>query len=244
MENAQESAQTPDAPEQTGAGAVVEKVASVERRVQELVEAYAGVRRAKWTISCGILLVILVFGTLVYSLVATFDTERLLELMQRKAVAALPQTSASLRQALLKVAPVYQKEMTKRTEEALPVLQERSRKEFDTLTQNVQKTIKANLEAGLTASLKGQEAKLRKTFPSLKDDKKLNAVSKNLRDALEIVAVKLFADKLELCVDELTKVNETIQKFKPEGGPPAKGWFKHDITDVWTDFLSREVKTK
>jgi len=244
MENAQGNGQAPDAVEQKDPGAVAEKVVAVEKRVQELVEAYGGARRAKWGISCGILLVVLIFCFLVYQAVASFDRQQLLVLMQEKAVSALPQTSAALRKVMLNVAPVYQKEMAERTKEALPEFTKVLEKEQSILALNLEKTVKDGLSKGLESSLKAQDEKLRKAFPSLKDDKKLNAVSQNLQDALQDVGATMFADKLELCVDELEKVHSTIQKFKPEGGPPAEGWFKQGIGEAWTDFLSKEAKPK
>ena len=195
-------------------------------------------RNAKWVITGLILLVLFAYGFLIYATAKSFDTDKLLKEMEERSVTALPEVSASLIRALKAVAPDYQREFEAKAQEAMPVLAERLPEERDKLIDNVSKRVEKRIHEGLEIIAKKQEAKLLKTFPKLKDEKKLAKVSEHLQLAVQAATAELLHERLEKCVDAIMRVHDVVDRFKPDHIREKDRLLRDRLAHVWENFVA------
>jgi len=217
--------------------ALTRKLEEVDGRFAALNEAASVNRKAKWLITALILAVLAGYGILIYATAKSFDMDGFLAELEWRTVKVLPDLSESLTKALTAVAPDYQKAFEQEAEKAMPILAERLPKERDLLVDNVAERVQKRLTTGLEGIAKRQEAKLVKHFPRLKDEKKLEIVSKHLQLAIQTATAELLYERLEKCVDAIIRVNETLDKFKPEGIREKDRLLKERLADVWDGFV-------
>ena len=165
--------------------ALTRELKEVDSRFAALNEAARLNRNAKWLITGLILAVLAGYGILIYATAKSFDMDGFLAELEWRTVRVLPDLSESLTKALTAVAPDYQKAFEQEAEKAIPILAERLPKERDLLVDNVAERVQERLTTGLEGIAKKQEAKLVKHFPRLKDEKKLETVSKHLQLAIQ-----------------------------------------------------------
>ena len=213
------------------------KLEALDKLFVDMTAAGQRNRRARWIIMLLILAVLGLYGGLIYLSAKNFDTDRLLRDMQDRMVRMLPEFSDRMMKVLADVAPDYQREFEKQAEEALPILAERIPEQRDLLIDNVSEKVKQRLHMGLEGIAKRQEAKLVKTFPQLKDEKKLALVSKHLQLAVQIATSELLEERLTKCVDAIMRVNDAVDKFKPDDVRERDRLLSDRMADVMDHFI-------
>ena len=178
-----------------------------------------------------------VYGVLIYLSAKNYQTDKLLKEIESRSVGVLPNLSKNMQEALTAVMPDFQREFEKQAEVAMPVLMEMLPEQQELLIDNVSKRVEERLRVGLETSMKRQEQKLMKTFPELQDEKKLDLVSKHLQFAIQTATAELLHDRLERAVEAIIRVNEAVDKFKPEHIREEDRLLKDRLANVWDRFV-------
>lgn len=136
-----------------------ERLAKMEAMLQANMEQAAKNKRITAIGSTVVILVLIIFGAVLYNKVTNFDVNRLQQILSQRAPAILQAQSAVVGDDLVKqVVPQARQQLTARIDAELPKLRQEFEKQLDVMKANLEPQLRGRLLDEISAAVKGSLA--------------------------------------------------------------------------------------